>query len=279
MGSTCAQEIDWLGFSRRAAAASRDALARFPEHGQRAERLGRGQGGDMTLGIDRAVEDVIFAELNSLGAGLVAISEERGRVELHGGGELVVVIDPIDGSLNAKRALSPFGISLAVAHGQTIGDVEFGYVGELGGGGEWWAERGVGAYQDGRRLQLGRDPALEVLGVESADPQRVEAAAADLVRSGAYRLRMVGSIAVSLCNVASAGFDGLVSLRAARSVDVAAGQLIAREAGASVSFPDAGGESLSAGLSLEMRSRVVAGASAPILSRLLDLGLSPSAGG
>jgi myo-inositol-1(or 4)-monophosphatase len=81
---------------------------------------------------------------------------------------------------------------------------------------------------------------------------------------------MIGSIALSLCFVASARFDGMLSLRGARSVDAAAGQLIVREAGGAVAFPDAGGaDPLGAGLGLDMRSRVFAGATQGILDSLL----------
>ena len=56
----------------------------------------------------------------------------------------------------------------------------------------------------------------------------------------AYRIRAVGSIAISLCYVAGGRFDGMLTGRACRSVDAAAGQLIAREAGAEVAFDGAG---------------------------------------
>jgi myo-inositol-1(or 4)-monophosphatase len=69
---------------------------------------------------------------------------------------------------------------------------------------------------------------------------------------------MIGSIALSLCYVGGMRFDAMLSLRTCRSVDAAAAQLVVREAGGLVSFPDAGGEELSAGLDLEMRSRVLA---------------------
>src|SRR5205814_2198892 len=84
-----------------------------------------------------------------------------------------------------------------------------------------------------RRAHDGR---LEVLGVESADPRWVKASIESLLDT-AYRLRALGTIAVSLCQVAAARFDGMVSLRRARGVDSAAGQLIVREAGGVVSFP------------------------------------------
>jgi myo-inositol-1(or 4)-monophosphatase len=272
MASPGAPGADWLALSRRAAEAGRRALARFPARAQRSEEIGRGEGGDMTLAIDSAVEDAVFAELESLGVGLRAISEERGAVDIAGGGPARVVIDPIDGSLNAKRRLPLYSLSIAVAEGDDMASVSFGYVTNFPTGEEWWARRGEGAMLDGRRLQPAAAGApLELLGVETADPRRVAAGADALAALGAHRLRMIGSIALSLCYVASARFDGMLSLRGARSVDAAAGQLIVREAGGAVAFPDADGDvPLSAGLDLEMRSRVMAGATSDILDRLLS---------
>ncbi len=282
MGSEAPSEPDWLAFCRRAADGARAALERHPSFGERARQTGRGEGGDMTLAIDRAAEDAVFEELEALGVGLCAISEERGHVEIGGGGPATVVIDPIDGSLNAKRALPGHCISIAVAHGDTMADVDFGFVRGLGhrDGQEWWARRGAGAWFDGEPLpKLDPDAPLEVLGVESAHPLLVSSAAGAIAQTSASRLRMLGSIAISLCYVASARFDGLVSLRDARSVDAAAGQLIVLEAGGAMSFPDAGDDH--APLSLDMRSRVVAGASPRILTELLDLSrkVEPPPGG
>jgi myo-inositol-1(or 4)-monophosphatase len=271
MASPGASEADWLAFSRRAADAGRAALRRFPLTTQRARKLGRGEGGDMTLAIDGAVEDAVFAELEALDVGLCAVSEERGLVKINGGGPVTVVIDPIDGSLNAKRRLPFYSLSIGVADGGDMDSVTFGYVANFPTGEEWWAKRGEGAYLAGDRLEPAEpDTALEILGVESAHPWLVAAAADAIAATEAHRLRMIGSIALSLCFVASARFDGMLCLRPARSVDAAAGQLIVREAGGAVAFPDAGeGGPLSAGLDLDMRSRVFAGATDDILQDLL----------
>ena len=62
-----------------------------------------GEGGDRTLVIDQQAEDGVFAELERLhhdGARFTALSEERGIVDFGGDG-VTVVIDPLDGSLNA----------------------------------------------------------------------------------------------------------------------------------------------------------------------------------
>src|SRR5439155_16334168 len=207
MAAPRAPEPDWLAFSRRAAHGGRAALAHFPLTTQRARKLGRGEGGDMTLAIDGAVEDAVFAELEALGVGLCAISEERGLVKIAGGGSLRVVIDPIDGSLNAKRELPFYSLSIAVADGDDMASVEFGYVTNFPTGEEWWATRGEGAFCDGHRLEPAEpDARLEIRGVEAAHPRLVAAGAEALARTEAHRLRMIGSIALSLCFVASARF-------------------------------------------------------------------------
>ena len=270
---------DWLASCRRAADGVRTALEEYPETPDRGRQTGRGEGGDMTLVIDRAAEDAIFTELESLGEPLTAVSEERGEVSLNGGGPVTVVIDPIDGSLNAKRRLPIYSVSIAVATGSTMGAVQFGYVADLGGGEEWWAERGAGAHLDGRRLPpLAHDARLEMLGLETSHPHLVAAAAEALAATGASRLRALGSIALTMCAVAAGRLDGMLSLRPARSVDAAAGQLIIREAGGCVAFPDVDPDPLLAPLDLGMRSRVLGAASAKILDGLSSTVAAPVSG-
>src|SRR5438046_5302503 len=102
-----------LELSRRAAHRVRDALARHPETADRGRRLERGEGGDVTMVLDRLAEDAVLSELEASGEPMTAISEERGELELNGGGPQLVVIDPVDGSLNAKRRLPFHAVSIA----------------------------------------------------------------------------------------------------------------------------------------------------------------------
>ena len=115
---------DWLAVCRRATAGLRDMLAATSTTAERAVEVGpRGAGGDRSLVIDTGAEDVIFAELDALhadGARFVAVSEERGEVD-YGDPAVRVVIDPIDGSLNAKRTLPAYSFSFAVAVGDDDG--------------------------------------------------------------------------------------------------------------------------------------------------------------
>jgi len=256
---------DWLAACRRAVDQVRTMLEARPTIAERVkETATRGEGGDRTLEIDEAAEDVIFAELQALydaGARFTAVSEERGLVDF-GSEDLRVVIDPIDGSVNAKRGLPHFALSVAVAAGPTMADVVFGFVRDFGPEEEWVAWRGHGAELDGMRLdpELGerrtRDGKLEVLGVESADPRWV-VQSADALAATAHRLRAIGAIAVSLCQVAAARFDAMATLKRTRAVDAAAAQLIVREAGGHVSFI-AYDDPLGAPLDLVPRSPVIA---------------------
>src|ERR687893_696762 len=162
---------DWLGAARRAAAAMGEMLADHPTIAERVVETGqRGEGGDRTLEIDAAAERAVFTELERLhddGARFTVVSEERGMVDF-GDAQVTVVVDPIDGSMNAKRGLPHHALSIAVADGPTMADVAFGYVFDLGPGEEWRATRGGGAFLDDEALADGpperrrRDGRLEL---------------------------------------------------------------------------------------------------------------------
>jgi myo-inositol-1(or 4)-monophosphatase len=270
-----ALDADWLTACRRVVRGLERVLTAAPTTSQRAIETGdRGHGGDRTLVIDQAAEDLVLAELDELkeqGHRFVALSEERGEID-YGDPQVRVIIDPIDGSLNAKRGIPHHAVSIAVADGATMADVAFAFVYDFGPSEEWWARRGEGAWLNGQPLDaaLGerrdRDGRLEVLGIESADPRWV-AASIDSLLDSAHRLRVLGTIASSLCQVAAARFDGMVSLQRCRGVDAAAGQLIVREAGGLVSFPTCA-EPLAAPLDAEPRSPVIAARSPATLRNL-----------
>jgi myo-inositol-1(or 4)-monophosphatase len=256
---------DWLGACRQAVQGLREVLDEHPTSRERVVETGeRGGGGDRTLVIDAAAEDAVFAQLERLhdeGARFTAVSEERGYVDF-GDSNVLIVIDPIDGSMNAKRGLTHHALSIAVADGPTMGDVAFGYVYDLGPAEEWRATRGLGAFLNdvplARPLPERRRPdgRLEMVAVESADPHWL-AASSDALERVTGRVRAIGSIAVSLCQVAATRVDGMATLWKCRAVDAAAAQLVVRESGGLVAFT-ACEEPLGAPLDLKPRSPVVA---------------------
>jgi myo-inositol-1(or 4)-monophosphatase len=262
-------EVDWLSACRRAVAAQRAIFEEVRGIDARTEYSGVGEGGDHALVIDRRCEDAVFAELDALaaaGASFVAISEERGEVEFGSGGETRVVIDPIDGSLNARRTIPSHSLSVAVAGGPTMADVEFGFVHDFGADEEFTVERGGGAMIDGEEVEVAsHERGLEVVGVESAKPAWMPPLIAALGEQ-VYRLRVIGSIAITASYVAAGRLDGMLSLRPCRSVDAAAAQLLVREAGGFVAFGE--GRLEDAGLGLEERYSIVAAADEVGLAKL-----------
>jgi myo-inositol-1(or 4)-monophosphatase len=272
--SSSAPAADWLHVCRRAVEGLGEMLAGYPTTRERAVETGRGEGGDMALVIDRAAEEVVFAQLAELSEGghrFTALSEERGEVD-YGDPDVRVIIDPIDGSLNAKRKLPHHALSVAVADGPAMADVFFGYVYDFGPREEWVAARGEGAELNGELLDTAprerRDGEgkLEVVGLESVDPRWVAEAADDLYGC-AHRVRAIGSIAISLCQVAGARFDGMATLKRCRSFDAAAAQLIVREAGGLIAFTSFD-DPLGAPLDLRPHSPVIAARTEQALTQM-----------
>ena len=109
---------------------------------------------------------------------------------------------------------------------------------------------------------------IEILSFEATTTAEVADKAAAMVGS-AYRLRIMGSLALSLCHLAAGRVDAVCSLKPARSVDIAAGQLLVRECGLAIDlFEESPFEA--APLDLVGRSRVVAAGTAELSRKLAD---------
>jgi myo-inositol-1(or 4)-monophosphatase len=255
---------DWLEACRAAVADVDAVLARLPTRAEREPVVGAGLGGDDTTAIDRAAEEAILARVQDA-AGAV-VSEEVGRVGREA--QPLVVIDPIDGSLNAKRGIPFFSLSIAVAEGETMDDVVFGFVHDFGSREEWTALRGGGAQLDG--AALGAERPKEEVEILSFEATRTSLVARDApkVADLAHRLRIMGSLALSLCHLAAGRVDAVCSLKPARSVDIAAAQLLCREVGLAIDLFDVETPFGAAPLDLEQRSRVVAAGTPAVCSRI-----------
>jgi myo-inositol-1(or 4)-monophosphatase len=259
----------WLDVCREAVGDIKTVLAELPTRREREPVLQVGVGGDDTTAIDAAAETAVVHRLEELDESFTLVSEELGERVFGTGSPWRVVCDPIDGSLNAKRDIPFFSLSLAVADGETMGDVVFGYVYDFGSGEEWTAERGRGAFLNGRALGgLKPKDRIEVLSFEATTTAEVADKAAHLVGT-AYRLRIMGSLALSLCHLAAGRVDAVCSLKPARSVDIAAGQLLVRECGLVIDlFEKPPFEA--APLDLVGRSRVVAAGTTDLCRTVAD---------
>ena len=194
---------------------------------------GSGAGGDRTLELDRRAEAEALVELRSLcvrGQRFSLLSEEAGAVDF--GAEFPrVLLDPVDGSRNAKRGLPIVGVALAVLDGPALGQTRAGFVLNAVSGERWHALRGGGAFHEGRRIlpaRHGPGDRIEVLGLETSP--RSLLAARPLVERTA-RLRLLGSIALALAHTAAGGIDVHCTPTPHRLLDMVAGVLMIGEVG------------------------------------------------
>jgi myo-inositol-1(or 4)-monophosphatase len=254
---------DWLELCRASVDDVRRVLVELPLRADREPVVGAGLGGDETTAIDRAAENAILARFRDVDD-VTIVSEEAGRL---GSGSTVVVVDPIDGSLNAKRGIPTFSVSIAVADGPAMGDVHFGYVYDFGTGEEWVARRGGGATLNGEELTERPKDEIEILSFEATRSNLIARDAPKVVEL-AYRLRIMGSLAIALCHLAAGRVDAVCSLKGARAVDIAAAQLLVRERGFAIDLFDDPRGFAAAELDLEGRSRVAAAGNEELLRAL-----------
>lgn len=194
---------------------------------------GRGAGGDGTVYVDSVAEAAVvrvLEEEHAAGRDFQLISEEVGERSFGDGGDIIVV-DPIDGSHNAKMGIPYFSLTLAAASDRTFGSVYEASVRNLVTGDDFRAVAGEGTTLNGVPCVL--DPAGDGhINIAQFEPARLEENLdlwIDLMRQ-AEKVRMLGSAALNICLVASGSLS--ISLAPSlRSVDCAAPLLILREAG------------------------------------------------
>ncbi len=223
----------WLEVFSRTGEGVRRAV--MPLAGTEAGRaaLTVGAGGDTTIELDRAAESVVLGELAGLadrGEKFSVLSEEAGRRNF-GADFPLVLVDPVDGSLNAKQGVPLFGLMLAVLDGPLVSDSYAGVVFNLATGEHWTAIRNEGARRNGepvtamRRSLVGR---IELLGLEST-PRNLKLAQPLVER--AAKIRILGSMAISIALTSAGAFDVFCAPSPVRVFDMAASLLLLSETG------------------------------------------------
>lgn len=243
-------------------------LPRSVEAGQEKIPLGRGAGGDRTFPVDRKAEEIILSELMTVQEPLTIVSEEAGIVEVRGGGSLVIV-DPVDGSKNAINGLPFYGASIAVADGETVGDIVQAYVINLANGDEFWAEKGSGAFLNNCRVHPQDEEAFFLIAYEAQTPGRDIPAVLPLL-SEARRTRCLGAIALDLAYLSCGAISCFVSPALSRSFDFAGGWLLVKESGGIIS-DTAGAEISGVRLDLTKSTSILASCNASVHARAVGI--------
>ncbi len=204
-----------------------------------AEKSKRGAGGDLSMNIDIFAEKVIIESLEKANNNILLISEEIGEKFIGDKNKAlinqnVLIVDPIDGSNNAVRGIPYCSASLAYAIGTKISDIKKAVVINLITKDIYWAEKGKGAYLNDKKVKVSN---LDItqncffeLNLPMKNLMKNLQKLAPIIRRF-FRIRILGSSALSLCHVASGNMEAFINLRNSnRLVDVAAGMLILKEA-------------------------------------------------
>jgi len=190
---------------------------------------------DLVTKYDLAVQDFLKSRFKEAWPDYHFLGEEQDEHTFRRDGFLV---DPIDGTANFVFGIPHYCISVAVLKG---GEVVQGVVYNPAANELYWAEVGQGAYLNGHRLKNpDRSIRESVIGVGGSpyDPASIEPTVrlvAKIMQVSDFR--RMGSAALDLCYVASGRQGGYLEF-SINPWDIAAGMLIAREAGATVTTMD-----------------------------------------
>jgi myo-inositol-1(or 4)-monophosphatase len=188
---------------------------------------------DLVTEMDRRAEEAILSEIRTRFPGHHILAEESGVTE--GDQEHVWYVDPLDGTVNYAHQIPIFSVSLAYAY---RGELQMGVVYAPLLNEFFSAEKGKGAWLNGQRLHVSTTPDLDHSLLVTGFPYDVRSNPSNLeyYRRFALRsqgVRRTGSAALDLCYVGAGRFDGYWE-GWVQPWDIAAGLLIAREAGAKV---------------------------------------------
>ncbi len=189
---------------------------------------------DLVTEADLAAEKLIVSNIREAFPDHAILAEEN-----HSSAErarLTWIVDPLDGTTNYAHGYPAFAVSIGL---EIDGELEWGIVYNPNLEERFTARRGEGAFVNGTRLQVSKtatiDASLLVTGfpydIRTNPDNNLDNFAGFMLRSQA--VRRIGSAALDFCYVAAGRFDGFWEIDL-RPWDMAAGALIAREAGALV---------------------------------------------
>jgi len=230
-----------------------------------AKKLKIGAGGDISMSIDTIAENVIIHFLEKEKTNLLLISEEIGEKYIGDKrkaiqNQNVLIVDPLDGSNNAVRGIPYCSVSIAYAIGKRITDITKAVVLNLNTKDLYLAEKGKGALLNGKKIHVSNLDISEKCFLEFNLPMKNPLESlqkiAPLLRNF-FRIRILGSSALTICQIASGSMEAFINLRESnRLVDAAAGILILNEAGGKIFSLD--GSIIDRPLSIDVRFPFIA---------------------
>ena len=182
--------------------------------------------------MDLASEELIVMAIRKEFPDHAIVGEESGE---SGNSPYKWYIDPIDGTTNFAHGYPIWAVTMAFeAHGKLVAGATYApMLGEL-----FWAGRGKGAYQNGKRIRVTSESRLEKALLCTGFSYKLEWRKVNLKYFSeflmtAQAIRRVGAASLDLCWTASGAFDGFWEMRLG-PWDMAAGVVILEEAGAKI---------------------------------------------
>jgi len=183
----------------------------------------------LVTNVDREAERLIVERILAAFPGHDIVGEERGRTSQ--GSDHCWIVDPLDGTHNYIRGMTAYGVSIGVQkEGSFVAGVIFmPETDEL-----YVAERGSGAFRNGKRIRVSQRPALSTCTMAFDSELRLETERKLRVLKAlcreVFNIRLVGSAARNLSHVAEGTLDGVIEF-SEKLWDFAAGVVIVTEAG------------------------------------------------
>ncbi len=186
---------------------------------------------------DKESEAAIISLISDNRPDDVFLGEESGLSAAAGPNGRTWIIDPLDGTSNYLQHFPVWSISIALRQrDEVIAGLVYEPLRDI----FFSAERGAGAYRDGKRMEVSTQPAVEGAFLATGFPFRAQQFVATYCRifedvvSIAKGVRRAGSAALDLAYTAAGVFDGFFEMHLA-PWDVAAGSLLVTEAGGRIS--------------------------------------------
>ncbi len=191
---------------------------------------------DFVSEADRRADRILRAELSKARPSFGLLMEESGATP-GSDDERRWIVDPLDGTTNFLHGIPHFAISIGL---EERGEITAGVIYEPVRDELFWAEKGVGAYLNRRRIRVSSRGNLEDAVLATGFPfgarpgKQAFLAIIEPVMERTAGVRRFGSASLDLAYVAAGRYEGFWEVGLA-PWDVAAGIVIVREAGGLVS--------------------------------------------
>ncbi len=191
---------------------------------------GTGADGTPTRYMDHLCEDIFIRSVKKEGFDYNILSEEAGFVDL--GGKSILLVDPLDGTTNALNGIPYYSLSVGVI-GSDTRSATAAFIMNLSDMTIYTSEKGGGAFRNGKPIRAGKRSGIYIVNFGRSIGPDIQK-----IVSRPMKYRKLGSTALDLCLLASGSVDAVFSIgkgSSPRNFDVAAGILLAEEAGGYVS--------------------------------------------